>query len=74
LVWSAWHLGWQHSYDVPVDGIQCGIMMNGFHVHAHLDLFDSGHQVFLYGGIGRSQRSQLAHPFQNLKSNNFGGL
>jgi hypothetical protein len=35
------------GYDVPVDGIQCGIMMNGFDVHAHLSLFDAGHQVFL---------------------------
>ena len=42
--------------DVPIDGMKCGAMMNGYHVHAHLTLLDAGHQVFLYGGIGWSQK------------------
>jgi len=46
------------GFDAPIDGMQCGVMMNGYHVHAHLSLFDSGRRVFLYGGIGWSQRSK----------------
>lgn len=46
------------GFDTPVDGMQCGVMMNGYHVHAHLSLYDAGHQVFLYGGIGWSQQGR----------------
>jgi len=42
--------------DRPIDGMKCGIGMNGHHVHAHLSLFDVGHQVFLYDGIAWSQQ------------------
>jgi len=42
--------------DVEIDGMKCGVMMGGYHVHAHLDLFDAGHRILLYGGIGWSQQ------------------
>lgn len=42
--------------DVHIDGMECGAEMGGYHVHAHLDLFDAGRRVFLYPGIGWSQK------------------
>lgn len=41
--------------DRPVDSMKCGVQMNGYHVHAHLTLFDAGQPVYLYAGIGWSQ-------------------
>jgi hypothetical protein len=58
LGFAALHEFVGYSRDAPIDGMECGAMMNGYHVHAHLSLYDAGNQVFLYGGIGWSQQGK----------------
>jgi hypothetical protein len=44
------------SGDVIIDGIECGGMVNnGYHVHAHLSLFNKNRPVGIPVGIGLSQ-------------------
>jgi hypothetical protein len=40
--------------DISVDGMKCGAQMSGYHVHAHLAMFDAGQEIYLYPGIGWS--------------------